>query len=477
MKQLLLISLFSLFSIFLFGQDNLGIAGSSRAPINTVYNNPSSIVDSRAFLDIQLVGASVFARNNFVYLPGGSLNRAALEQLKEPGYNLGRNSYRAYSQVKVGGPSFYFPIKQHAFAVTSAVRTVVDARGINEPLGNYLVNGFQYRPQMGVQQQVKDLRTHALSWAEVGVTYGTIISKRGDMITQGAVSLKRLWGIAGVGLRIDDWTYTVIDSTQMQTTSFAGEYGFNDPMRDGFNWNNGKGFAFDLGITFKQRFKSSEGYVPYDPCTDGDYRYRLGFSLLDIGRIKFTPPTYRNIFDENEQSQWDNFAGTQVNDLSDIDSLLTEGLGAAQSNADFLKFTMMLPGAFSAQYDYNFGHGIYVYSVLTAGIPWKGRLGVQRASYLGVAPRFESKRFEVSVPITLYEFRQPMAGLALRLNSIVIGSDDLLAIVSKKDVYGADFYFSLKITTFRHWKCRSKKQKKAPRVRRNSFEPVPCPTW
>lgn len=455
----------------------LGIAGSSRAPINTVYNNPSSIVDSRAFLDIQLVGASVFARNNFVFLPGGSLNGPALSKLNEPGYNLGRNNYSAYTQVKVGGPSFYFPIKQNAFAITSAIRTVVDLRGLNEPLGNYLVNGFQYRPQMGSQQQVKDLRTHALSWGEIGFTYGTIISKRGDMLTQGAISMKRLWGIAGLGLRIDDWTYTVVDSSRIETTSFRGEYGFNDPTRDGFNWNNGKGYAFDLGITFKQRFKSSEGYTPYDPCTDGDYRYRLGFSLLDIGRIKFNAPTFRNIFNQSEQNEWNDFAGTQIEDISDIDSLLTEGLGAAQNNSDFIPFTMMLPGAFSAQFDYNLGHGFYIYSVLNAGIPWKGRLGVQRASFLGVAPRFESKRFEFSIPVTLYEFRQPLVGMALRLNSIVIGSDDLTGILFKRDIYGADFYISLKITTFRHWKCKTKKQKKAPKVRNRGFEPVPCPSW
>jgi hypothetical protein len=472
-----LFTLFLLTGLVSRAQDNLGIAGSSRSPVNTLLNNPSTIVDSRAFIDIQLFGVSTFARNNFVFLPGGSLNSQALGELKEPGYNLGKSDYRAYADIAIGGPSFTFAVKKHAFAVFSNVRSVTDARGIDEELGNYLVEGFQYAPQMGALQQSKNLRAHSLNWAELGITYGTIISARGDMITQAAISVKRLWGIGGVGLRIDDWTYVVRDSSSLETQTFSGEYGFNDPLRDGFSWNNGTGYSTDLGITFKQRFKSSEGYTPYDPCTDGDYRYRLGFSLLDIGRIKFKSPSYRNIFNETEQNEWQDFSNTQIEDLSSIDSLLTEGLGAAQNNSDTRPFTMMLPGAFSAQFDYNLGRGFYVYSVVTAGIPWQNRLGVQRALYIGIAPRWEKKRFEISVPVTIHEFRQPMAGLALRLNSLIIGSDDLLSIVRKKDIYGADFYLSLKITLFKHWKCGDKKNKKQPKVRRQGFEPLPCPSW
>jgi len=60
-KTLIIICLGVLWCSALFSQDNLGIAGSTRAPVNTVLNNPSTIVDSRAFIDINLAGISVFA--------------------------------------------------------------------------------------------------------------------------------------------------------------------------------------------------------------------------------------------------------------------------------------------------------------------------------------------------------------------------------------------------------------------------------
>jgi hypothetical protein len=68
-KIYLYISFFLSLGLLSNAQDNLGIAGSSRAPVNTLLINPSSIVDSRAFIDINLVGLSAFARNNFMYLP------------------------------------------------------------------------------------------------------------------------------------------------------------------------------------------------------------------------------------------------------------------------------------------------------------------------------------------------------------------------------------------------------------------------
>jgi len=460
-----------------FGQDMAGVAGSTRSPVNTIFINPSSIVDSRAFIDINIVGFSVFARNNLAYLPGGSLSRTQLEALDGPGIDLSRNNYRAYADVMVQGPSVTFNVKKHAFGLITNFRTVADARGIDNILGNYLINGFQYQPQMGQVHESKNLRTHALAWAETGITYGTIISRRGDMITQGAISVKRLWGVSGVGARIDNWRYIVADSNRLESFDFIGEYGFNDVMSSGFNLRNGSGFGVDLGVTFKRRFKSSEGYTPFDPCTDGDYRFKFGFSLLDVGRVRFNRPTYRNIFNESEQSQWNDFSNTQIDDLQQIDSLFTQGLGAAQNNSDALPFTMMLPATISAQIDYNWGKGFYTFGMINIGLPWQSRLGIQRSSLLAVVPRYEIKRFEFALPVTMYEFTTPLVGASLRLNSIIIGSDDLLALLFKRDIYGADFYFALKITMFEHWKCRPAKQKKAPKRRAQSFEPVPCPSW
>lgn len=475
-RALVLTAFFAVGGI-LTAQDQLGLSGSNYSPVNTVWNNPSTLVDSKAFLDIQLAGAGVFGRNNLAHLPQGSYSLRDPESTPLPSYRRENAPYLAYVDAEVWGPSAAFAVREHAFALLTRVRTVADVRGIPESLGYYLTEGFQYRPQMGIQHQVTDARVGGLAWGEIGVSYGTIVSRNGNRITQAGITVRRMIGIAGAGMRLDDWSYIVNDSNSMRTGNFQGEYGFNDPGSESLNWNNGGGWGVDMGITFKQRLLQSDNYVPHSPCSDGGYRYRLGLSVLDIGRVRFRAPFYRNQINQTEQHEWDNYEDTQVEDVEDLDSLLRSGLLAAQDNSDMDRFTMMLPTALSVQFDYFFKHGFYVHSVLTAGIPWRNRLGVQRPSYMGIIPRWESKRLELALPISLHEFRYPQVGAMLRLNSIVVGSDNLFGPLFRRTLFGADVYVSIRYTAFRHWKCSDRPMKKKPARKGRQFSPVPCPVW
>jgi Family of unknown function (DUF5723) len=460
----------------LWSQDQLGIAGSTRSPINTVWNNPSTIVDSRAFMDIELVGLDVFARNDLAYLEGKTFSFATVQNTTMPEFNKREKKYHVYADAHVHGPSIAFAVKQHAFALSTSVRVMSDVRGLPGEITDYIPDGLRVPDQMGIVKQVKDVRMHGLAWGEIGLTYGTIIHRDGNAIWQLGVTAKRLLGAAGVGLRLDDWTYVVRDSTHLETSIFRGEYGFNDPSQGPIL--SGKGWGGDVGITYKMRKSESSGYKPHSPCTDGDFLFRIGAALLDIGRIKFTGPFYRNIFNQSEGSQWENYAGSETDDVADLDSLINSNFNLVKQNGDEQKFLMKLPTAFSAFIDYNLTHHFYIYGTITAGLPRRNSLGVQRASYVGLVPRWEKKRIEIAAPLSLYEWKHPQVGLCFRFNSIIIGSDNLGWWMFNQDIYGADIYVSLKYTIFRHPKCKVKKDKPEPNIRRRgSREAVPCPAW
>jgi Family of unknown function (DUF5723) len=455
----------------------MGIAGSSRAPVNTMLINPANMVDSRAFVDVNIVAFSVFARNNLAYLNGKSFNFANAKNIQMPEFNRANAPYSVHADVSLRGPSVVFAVRKHSFGLVTGFRSVTDVRGISKELGFSITNGFQYKPMLGVTQHVQKLRATSLNWMETGISYGTILSRRGDMITEFGMTVKRLYGVAGVGVRIDDWTYQVSDSSNLETFNLSGEYAFNDPGTTNPSIVNGKGWGMDMGVMFKVRFKESSEYTPHNPCTDGDYRYRFGFSVLDVGAIKFKAPFYRNKFDETEQNQWNDFNSVTVNDLSGVDSLLNVGLGVSKRTADQTKFKMMLPTGLSAQFDYNLGHGFYCYSMIMGGMPWRNRLGAQRASFLAVVPRWERKRFEVSMPLSLYEFKSPQVGLMFRISSFVVGSDNLGWLLFKQNIYGVDFYMSMKFTLYSHPKCHPKKSKPKVVKRIHASPPPPCPSW
>lgn len=475
MKNAYLILVFALLHLVADAQDNLGIAGSTRAPVNTLWNNPSTIVDSRAFIDFQLAGISAFVKNDLVYLRGGQLSVANFDTMSTVPLRKQNTPYSAFVDVQVSGPSLTFAVKQHAFGISTSARVVTDVRGIPAKAYDWAQNGFDNRNEIGKINSVNNVRTNALAWGELGFTYGTIITREGFSMTQAAVTLKKLYGVAGAGVRLDSWTYMIQDSGRIETKEFIGQYGFNDPSAGIFN---GDGWGADIGITYKVRHKSSEDYKPHSPCTDGDYRYRIGVSLLDVGRIKFKQPFYTNNFSQNQSAIWEDYQGTQADDIEDVDSLINNNFDLVKENGYMTDFSMMLPAALSAQADFNLISNFYLYGVITYGVPWLNRLGVQRSGYLGVAPRWETKRFEASLPVSMYQFKRPQVGLCLRLNSLIIGSDDLASLLLKRDIYGADVYLSLKYTVFKHWKCRTKSKRiRYERSVGNRHTPPPCPVW
>lgn len=463
-------------SISCLAQDNMGIAGSNHSPTQTMLLNPSSIVDSKAYIDIHLAGLGVYFHNNGGYLTKEGFN--FFDQIKNPetipgfAINVNRKKYYGLVDVNIQGPSATFHIKKSAFGIYTGVRSVTEVRGVPVEAINFGVHGWNYAEQAGNQYTMKNLKVNSLNWAEVGVTFGRIVNQNGyDLVSVGG-SIKRLIGIGGGAVHLDDWTYAVQDST-LQTYNLNGEYGFNYP-----GWNAGRGWGLDLGFTWKRTLSDVANYVPYskqDGCRSCDYKFKVSAALVDIGRIRFDPPFYVNGFNETEGSEWQDFTATSGDNAEGLMAEIEGGLGLPTS-AGPTKFNMWMPMAITGQIDYNLGYNFFVNGTIVAGVPWENALAPQRGSQVAVTPRFEIKRFEAAVPVTLHEFRYPTVGAMLRLNSIIIGTDNLGAYFFNQDVYGADFYFHIKYTIFKSRKCKKVKEKtvKLPKMK-DGF--VPCPKW
>ena len=462
-----------------WSQDNLGVAGSNHAPLNTLYVNPSSIVDSKAFIDFNLVGVGAFAHNDFIYLPKESFSFMAFAGTPSRGvnyaYNTGKSRYKVVADVEVRGPSLMFNIKKSAIGFTTSVRSVTDVRGVSEEAVNFGLHGWNYEPQLNQQHSLRNLRVTSLNWAEFGITCGTILmqNQNNDLLT-GGVSLKRLIGLAGGGLRIHDWTYEVSDSS-LTSYNIDGAYGFNyaDPEALG-SWNKGQGWGIDVGFTYKKTLSDVESYVPFSPkenCTTCDYRYKFAAALIDIGRIRFDPPFIASTLDNDTPSEWEDFTTMSADNAEGLDAEIQNGLGNSGDGKS--KHNMWLPGSITAQFDLNLGRNFYVNSTLIQGIPWKNMLAPQRGSQWSLAPRWETRNLEIAAPVTLHSWNDPSLGLMVRIRSIIIGTDKLGTYFFKSDVYGADIYFSLKYTIFKSFKC-PKLTDPVGRPMKRKGKAVPC---
>lgn len=467
------IGIFIVFSFPLFGQESIGIGISNYSPTNSLLLNPSSIVDSKAFIDIHLIGTSVFARNDYAYFPGSVsfFNPTSLDGVN-PSYNYGNAPFSAFVDVLAQGPSVSFQIGKHAGAIHTGFRSSVDARNLGTKFTTYLTEGFQYGPYLGTDTRLNDVRVTGLCWAEAGLAYGTIIKQQGrDMITAG-VHVKKLFGIAGVGLRLNDWYFSVPDSNNIITERISGRYGMSEA-----GWNTGGGWAFDIGFTFKKSKRDITGYTPHSRqsgCKKCDYLYKASVALLDVGNVRFKGDYYADTFDENTTGYtWSGYSDENPKDIAEIAALVSENLPVLEDNKSS-SMRVWLPMALSSQIDYQPVKNFYINGSLIIGAPYKRALGVQRASSLAITPRFEVKRFEAAMPISFFELKDPMLGMMVRLNSIVLGTDNLGALFFSSPKYGADVYVHIKYTIFRSRQCKGVKVREGGR---GPNQTPACPTW
>ncbi|MGB0888622.1 MAG: DUF5723 family protein, partial [Vicingaceae bacterium] len=222
-------------------------------------------------------------------------------------------------------------------------------------------------------------------------------------------------------------------------------------------FNSGKGWAIDLGFTYKKTLKHIDNYIPYSQrngCRKSEYKYKIGVSILDLGYItNNSGANYGEI--KRQFGVWEDYSNNTIDNTNDINTKLNNSFGNIENQKNV--YTAYLPTAISAQYDYNFENGFYVNATIVQNLSFFNQLGVNRQNLLAVSPRLELPRFEVSLPISLKKYQYPSVGLAFRFwNNIIIGTDRLLPLVKKQDLYGMDFYFGIKFAKLYTNKCKSR---------------------
>ena len=462
-------------------QENMGIANSNYAPTNTIFMNPSSSADSKAFIDLNITGASAYALNDYAYFNNNLIaisREGAAGNETEPLYDLSGAPYSAYADVQVHGPSLSVSYGKYGGGLFTNFRSVTSVSGIPAHLANHAINGFDFEDQLGEEFTTNNANVGSLSWLEYGANFSYIIHQNGrDMLTVGG-NLKYLNGLNGVGLNVQKWNYQVQNDSVLNSFELKGEYGIPNisTEQEGSSGirGNGSGIGLDIGFNYKKMKKSAQGYQPHAAghCMLKDYQYKFGLSLLDIGGIRIESGFYRE-FSIEDSIVWDGYNSANPEELTEIDELINNELLRSSNDSQNSSYRVALPAALTAQFDYNFNKGFYVNSTLVHGFSRKRKLGVKRNSTFSIIPRYERKQVEVALPLTIQNYQKLRLGAALRIYSVIFGTDNLGSFIGGGRFYGADFYSSFKYTMFRPWYCKDKLKK----VSKRRKDGVACPSW
>lgn len=462
--------LFFICSSYVKSQEMLGIINSNYSGINSTLVNPASMLNSKLFFDFNIGTADVFFQNNYTFLSKNDYKFSRLFK-KNPEYpkhqpdneinyyNLNNtDSKNAYLNIRAIGPSAMFILNNHAIGFHTSFRTIVQAKNIPYNISSHAYNGLDYDPLQNIDFNNNNYKINELSFTEIGFSYAySFYNKRKDYFSAG-ITIKRLYAYSGTYLNIDNSTYKVSNDTTLAMNNISGEIGFAAPLDYDENEfiNNspyindvrGKGWSFDIGITYQKKIHeiSNRHYKNLCQKKYQEYKYRIGISLLDIGKVNFDKNAQKHYFDNVSHT----INNVNKENFTNFNNMIKDFSYRFYNDSTQLlvaeKFSIALPSAISLQFDYRYKKHLYINSSFFYSLKVNKEGQIERPGLISITPRYEKYNFEVNIPFSLYEFKQPRIGLAVRFYDVTIGTDKLGGFFNFSDFYGLDLYCSVKIS-------------------------------
>lgn len=440
-------------------QERLGLKTSNYSGINGALINPASPTGSYLKWDVNLISLGVFAENNYIFVQDANLikvlrHRNNLVMATNPDNAEGaasnnpnqliadfsQNNGRKFANIDafVMGPSAMFRVRRHTFGIYWGSRVVTSARKVPSSLGYYDLDALN----SGDSFTVDRFKTAGAFFSEVGLNYSTNVMRRGKHKLDVGGTMKILLGHDGYFFNNLNRTTITLYDDYMTYDHAKVHYGVANNIDgygsqgDGYNFDiRGFGLAADIGVVYK--LKTNRKHP--------DYTWKFGFSALDLGYIRFGKEAQQHIIETNSPFDFVQSEYAGVESFDEVYQILSEqSLDNELASYSNNKFTMVMPAGLAVQVDRYLGKGFYVNATVVRALPMPGA-AIQRTDIVAIAPRFEHRWFEASLPLVLLNDRDPRLGLALRLGPVVLGSDNLTSFMGKHNFTGSDVYMAIKI--------------------------------
>jgi hypothetical protein len=449
------------------GQGMLGVINSNYAGVYGINLNPAGMVISRLYMDFNLLSFQSSFGNNYAYVERKDYYDYLFKEIlplyytsenEERNYTIYRNVSNYDGQIYqwTTGPGAMIVDGKHAYGITTGFRTNVSFHNMPKDMGIFLYEAIDYDPQHGITYTHNDkIQVGALTWFEIGLSYAYNFRRYKWESWSAGITLKPLLGIAATYATIDQLTYQVHNDTMATVYNTSFNYAYSIPM----DYDNnhfpqsplirGFGLGFCLGINYTKTTKghSTKHYSRLCEQPYEDYNYKIGFSVLDIGYIRFGKNAHRTSY-INTNTEWfkpyDTLPDNSVNEINaKVDYYFLDNAEEVIRNE---KFTMNIPPALSFQYDY----AVEKYLFVNGTVIWGFHLGdayIKRPSILAFTPRFENPRLEVTLPISFYNWKwtKPRIGFSVRYGNFFLGFDKINTFIGLGDFDGYDVYVGLRL--------------------------------
>lgn len=453
-------------------QVNQVLQASQFGGITNVSYNPA-IADNPFKFDMNLLSYGASLENNYIGLDTKTLTNHNL--FNDPNFQadhlterLNGSPKRLYTSISAQGPlSFMVTWGKHksnknAFAFSWHSNTIFNADGVSEQLARSLYHGFGASADSITGFNYKNLSNQnlsikALSWVDIGATYSRVLYDKGAHMIKAGVTGKVIIGIAGVYLTSKNINYKVRNYDTLDINNTDVSYGHSGlvstttspTFSDIWNGKSKASFAADLGFVYewqpnKEKYKYTADCQEWYRQDVNKYKLAVGFSVIDIGRVKFERPGNVSSYYANIQG-WD-LKTSGISSVSTFDSVLASkpaNFKSTQTGA----FKIWLPTRFNIFVDYEIYKGLGANLTSTISPVFASDANqVHYPTSVMLTPRYDWKFFGAYIPLSYNEYGNFGAGFGLRLGPLFVTSSNIITTFAAKNTYAMNLQAGLKLT-------------------------------
>ena len=432
-------------------QYELGIANSQYSGIRGTLLNPAAGADPKFKYDLNIASAGVRFDNNFLYIPKGavpafgfkSIIKGIIHTDKFVTYydkNQPGKQYNVTLSAELLGPSIQWALP-NGQSVGFHIANRISANIKNIP-GATAQNAFDYLKSPALWDTTfsdQSTRVNGMNWLEYGFHYSAVLFDDGTDRWNAGITLKYLQGIAAAYVSNTHLSYRIGDTTNLH---FSGSVDYGRTDYDTYrhvgsysDLNHGHGLGMDIGVQFAHADE-----------------YTIGLSVMDIGGIRFD----RNAAAFRLQSggaDFSNWGQLELHSNLAVDRTLSAVFYNGDSARSLVGygFTMKLPTALSLQGDWKVQDHYYLNATIIKGLGHGDRPGGVEPDIYSITPRYESKWWDVSIPLSLlyYGVWRPRIGLAVRAGYVFFGGDAPASLLALSRLRGTDFYGGVRFFVFK----------------------------
>ncbi len=448
-----------------------GVAMENYAGTQALYHNPAFVADSRYKVHVNLVGVSLYEANNHIRynapysflslmtnnVPDQYRNEKGAIVLPRENLVEKRNARDRHLNIGIEGrlPSAMFSLRDGQFGVglSTRVRTITNLTQTSIPIASTLRARGKDPGMLEKLYENQAATLHLNAVGELAFTAGgVLIDNDTDFFKVGA-TVKRLIGLYNAHILIDDGSYTIRtdpnynnEKEYYDLAAVSARYGYTaDGAYQNFKptpgWilgpeSAGGGWGFDVGMVYEYRPDANKyayrekGERKLDGSKN-KYLYRFSVALTDVGAVRFKNADYTRQYQvttTNKSLRFDEFQ--ELEGTAGFFGAINTSL-ATDTTARTTSFRSVLPTALQASLDYQLKPNLYVNALLVQNLISPGAFGMKGESVLAVTPRYETKWYQVSVPVSLMNRYGSLGiGLAGRVGPLWFGTDHLAGLLN-----------------------------------------------